>query len=111
MTTTDMPPTVATYFELMDGPDKTRVADVFTDDATVLDDGHTYRGRAEIKGWLSGPASEYTTTSTRLSVQRSGATTIVVILLEGNFPGGRVELRYEFRENTDGLLDALSITA
>lgn len=38
------------YFELMDGPDKTRVADVFTGDATVLDDGHTYRGRAEIAG-------------------------------------------------------------
>ncbi|MGB7235407.1 MAG: hypothetical protein WBD41_05415 [Rhodococcus sp. (in: high G+C Gram-positive bacteria)] len=37
MTTTDMPPTVATYYELMDGPDKTRVADVFTEDATVLD--------------------------------------------------------------------------
>lgn len=110
-TTTDLPPTVSTYYELMDGPDKSRVADVFAEDATVVDDGHTYRGRAEITGWLSGPASEYTTTSTRLSVQRSGTTTVVVILLEGDFPGGRVELRYEFLENADGLLDALSITA
>lgn len=111
MTTETLPPAVARYFELAEGSDKARTVDAFTDDATVVDDGHTYRGRDAILGWLTGPASEFTTTSTSLSVDRNGSTTVMTTLLEGNFPGGRVELRYEFHEGDDGRLDTLSITA
>lgn len=106
-----LPPTVARYFELKEGSNKALVIDVFTDDATVLDDGHTYHGRDAILGWLTGPASEYTTTSTLSNIRRSGSTTALVDLLEGNFPGGRVELRYEFRQLPNGLIASLSITA
>ncbi|MGA9871655.1 MAG: nuclear transport factor 2 family protein [Rhodococcus sp. (in: high G+C Gram-positive bacteria)] len=110
MTTETLSPIVARYFTLSDGPDRAQVVDVFTDDATVLDDGHTYRGREAILAWLTGPASEFTTTSTRLSLEQTDGVTVVVTLLEGNFPGGRVELRYEFHE-TDGRIGSLSITA
>lgn len=110
-TIAQLPPIVARYFELKEGSDTALVIDVFTDDATVLDDGHTSRGRDAILRWLTGPASEYTTTSTLSDVRRTGSTTELVDLLEGNFPGGRVELRYEFTESPDGLIAALSITA
>src|ERR1700712_4586216 len=111
MTTTELSPAVAAYFELMDGPDKTRVADLFTPDATVVDDGHTYRGRYAVRGWLTGQASEFVTTSTRLSAEQRGGTTTVVVLVEGNFPGGRVELRHELEQGPGGLLRALRISA
>lgn len=104
-------PIVARYFALKEGSDNALVVDAFTDDATVVDDGHTYRGRDAVLGWLTGPASEYTTTSTLSNVHRFGSTTTLVDLLEGNFPGGRVELRYEFIESPDGLIAELSITA
>lgn len=111
MTTTDLPAIVTDYFERMTATDKAPVVDVFSPDATVRDDGHTYRGRDEILAWLTGAASAYTTTSTRLSTRRDGATTVIRILLEGDFPGGRVELTYVFEVGADGTIDALSITA
>jgi ketosteroid isomerase-like protein len=111
MTRPDLSPAITEYFDLMDGPDKMRVAEVFTTDAVVVDDGHTYRGREAILGWLTGPASEYTTTSTWKSAEQSDTTAVVIILLEGDFPGGRVELRYEFEQEPDGLISTMSITA
>ena len=111
MTSSDLSPAITKYFDLMNGPDKTRVAEVFTTDAVVSDDGQAYHGREAILGWLAGPASEHTTTSTRLSAEQSGATALVVILLEGDFPGGRVVLRHEFEQGPAGLINALTIAA
>lgn len=110
-TTAQLPPIVARYFELKESSDKALPIEVFTDDATVLDDGHTYRGRDAILEWLTGPASAYTTTSTLSDVRRTGSTTKLIDLLEGNFPGGRIELTYRFTESPDGLIAALAITA
>ncbi|GAB2597600.1 nuclear transport factor 2 family protein [Microlunatus antarcticus] len=104
-------PAVTTYFALMEGPDKLRVIDVFTPDAVVVDDGRTYRGRDAVRTWLTGAASEFTTTSTRLSAEQAGTTATVVVLLEGDFPGGRVELTHTFELGPDGLVRALSISA
>lgn len=104
-------PTVTRYFELMDTDNRTDTIAVFASDAVVTDNGHTYRGHEEILGWLRGPASEFTTTSTQLSAQESDTTTTVVILLEGNFPGGRVELTYAFVHEPLGLINSLAISA
>ena len=68
---------VADYFNLMDGDDKAKVLDLFTADAVVVDNGHTYRGHNDLLGWLTGPASEFTTTSTWLSADQSGDTAVV----------------------------------
>lgn len=109
MTRADLSPHVAEYFTLMDGDDHSRVIEVFTVDAVVTDDGHTYRGRDEILGWLTGPASAFTTTSTWISAEQGATGAEVVILLEGDFPGGRVELHYRFTRGGDGLIKALDI--
>jgi ketosteroid isomerase-like protein len=103
-------PVITRYFDLMAGTDKAAVIDVFAPDAVVADDGRRYRGRAEILGWLTGAASEFTFTTTRVSAEQTGETTLVVNVLEGDFPGGRVELRYAFELTPDGLIRALSIT-
>ncbi|MCG2797667.1 MAG: nuclear transport factor 2 family protein [Cellulomonas sp.] len=110
MNNSNLSPMVTRYFELMASPDKTRTVEVFSTDATVIDDGHTYRGHDAILGWLSGPASEFTTTSTRLSAEQTGTRALVVVRLEGDFPGGRVDLSYTFDHDPDGLIDSLTIT-
>ena len=111
MTRQELSTHVAAYFDLMDGPDPARVIDVFTADAVVTDDGHTYRGHEDILGWLTGPASEFTTTSTWLSAVQHEDGADVVIILEGDFPGGRVELNYRFTKEPDGLITSLDIAA
>ena len=106
---TTLPPAVATYFDLMDQGRRPEVINLFTPDACVVDDGHTYVGLAEISGWLAGAASEYTTTSTRLTVESRPPLVSALVRVEGNFPGGRVDLVHEFRLDPAGSIAALRI--
>jgi hypothetical protein len=57
----------------------------------------------------AGGASEYTFTRTLVSAEAAGADTWTVLNhIEGNFPGGTVDLRYEFTL-ADGLITELVI--
>lgn len=74
----------------------------YAEDAVVVDEGNTYRGQAEIRAWLARSASEYTYTSTLISAQRVDDTHYVAVHhLEGNFPGGVVDLRFQFTLRDD----------
>ncbi|GAA4160556.1 hypothetical protein GCM10022286_16710 [Gryllotalpicola daejeonensis] len=111
MTNDTLAPAITTYFELGDSPDKSATIDVFTPDAVVEDDGRTYRGRDEILGWLTGAASEFSHTSTRVSAEQTGGAALVVNVIEGDFPGGRAELHYAFELAEDGRISSLRISA
>jgi ketosteroid isomerase-like protein len=81
----------------------------YTPDAAVTDEGRTYHGPQEIRGWLSRSASEYTYT-----IQLTRAAKIdeahydVVHHLEGDFPGRVVDLHFRFTLR-DGLIAGLVI--
>jgi ketosteroid isomerase-like protein len=109
-TLTDLPTAITEYFALLNGADKRATIDVFTPDAVVTDDGKTYRGLVEILDWLGTAASEYTVTTTRLSAESSGDTVTVTTRLEGNFPGGIVDLRNIFTLDGSGLISGVVIT-
>ena len=110
-TSTTLPTAVSDYFALSEGADRATTIRVFTADAHVTDDGHDYRGRDEILAWLNGPASEFETTSTRLSIETVDGTTTVMVRLTGNFPGGEVTLRFVFTVDDTGLVRRLTISA
>jgi hypothetical protein len=81
----------------------------FAEVARVVDDGRTYDGRAAVEAFLSSAASEYTFTRTRVSaVEIAPDHWIVENHLEGDFPGGQVDLAYEFRL-ANGLITHLTI--
>ncbi|MFL4475741.1 nuclear transport factor 2 family protein [Paeniglutamicibacter sp. MACA_103] len=111
MNSKDLFTSAATYFDLMEGSDKTQVVTVFTPDAKVFDDGRSYTGHNEILGWLTGPASEFTIISTCIASSRTEDVAVAIIRLEGNFPGSPVDLRHEFTRSTTGLISSLQITA
>ena len=78
-------------------------------DAVVVDDGRTHRGADEIAGWLQRGASEYSYSSTLTGVDgRDDAHWVVSQRLEGDFPGGVVDLRFRFTLR-DGLIEELTI--
>lgn len=110
-TPTTLPAAVSDYFTLSDGSDRAETIRVFSPDAHVTDDGHDYRGHDEILAWLTGPASEFETTSTRLSTETVDDVTTVTIRLTGNFPGGEVVLRFAFALDGSGLIRRLTISA
>ncbi|GAB3957687.1 hypothetical protein GCM10029978_000880 [Actinoallomurus acanthiterrae] len=68
----------------------------YTEDAIAVDEGHTYRGKREIRDWLAR-ASEYTYTTELVAAQRIDDDHYVAVQhLEGDFPGGVVDLRFRF---------------
>ena len=109
MNTHILPAAVETYFAVIDGDAREKAIDSFAADAHVTDDGSTYRGRDDVLSWLTGAASEWETTSTRLSVTTEGQVTTVATRIVGNFPGGQVDLRQEFVLDDEGLIQRLTI--
>jgi hypothetical protein len=75
---------------------------LYADDAVVTDDGKTYRGRDEIRDWLGRAASEFTCTTELIDTRQIDANTYVAANhLEGNFPGGTVDLQFTFTLEDD----------
>jgi hypothetical protein len=109
-TTTPTPPAVSRYLRAADAQDAQACADCFTPDGTVLDEGHTYRGRAEITGWRTSVASQWTYTSTVTGVEEPGpdGEYRMNVHLKGDFPGGEADLSFGFTVRDD-LIAALRI--
>jgi hypothetical protein len=94
---TRLPEAVRRYQDAHDRHDTDVALSAFAPDAAVFDDGKEFHGTDEIRTWLTTAASEYTFTRTLVSAAVvDDETWLVVNHLEGNFPGGVVELRYNF---------------
>jgi len=92
-----LPAAVRGFLADQAGDDHAATLAHFTDDATVVDDGKSFAGRDAILGWLSREANEFTFTSTILSTEKHDDSRFTVTNhLEGDFPGGTVDLRFQF---------------
>jgi hypothetical protein len=100
-------PTVVTrYLAAASAGDFAELADCFTANGAVTDEGHTYRGRAEIIGWRESVASQWTFTSTVTSAELvSEHEYSVAVHVVGDFPGGVVDLTYRFVLQDDLIAD------
>ena len=94
---TALPDVIARYQEAHDRRDTEAALDTFAVNAIVRDDGHEYRGTAEIRDWLSRASVEFTYTRTLITAGNLDANTwLVTNRVEGNFPGGVVDLQYRY---------------
>jgi hypothetical protein len=93
--TLDLPAPIAAYFTA-DKRDSEAVAQCFTDNATVKDEGHTYHGRAAIKQWKADTSAKYQYTSEPFACEQKDGKFVVTSRLTGNFPGSPVNLRFFF---------------
>jgi ketosteroid isomerase-like protein len=106
-----LPMAITSYLAAHQARDIDTAVSHYTDDATVVDEGNTYRGPEQIRDWLQRSASEYTYT-----IELTGAEQIdrdhyvATHHLEGNFPGGIVDLRFQFAL-CHGLIAQLTIEA
>ena len=105
----DLPDAVAKYQDAHDRGDVDDALATFASTATVTDDGHEYHGRDEIRDWLARASTEFTYTRTLTGAEAiDDDAWLVTNHLEGNFPGGVVDLRYRF-VLADGLIVELEI--
>ncbi|MFE7779170.1 nuclear transport factor 2 family protein [Streptomyces sp. NPDC057445] len=92
-----LPDVITRYLDAHREHDTVRAVTAFTGDATVVDDGRTYDGTEAIEEWLNRSSSEYTYTIGLTRAHRTDDTHFVATQhLEGDFPGGVVDLRYRF---------------
>ena len=91
----NLPEPVAAFFAAYS--DAEAAARCFTNSAVVEDDGRVHHGITEIKQWKSEILAKYTYTCEPVRVEQNDETTVVTCHLEGNFPGGIVDLRFFFR--------------
>src|ERR1044071_1435947 len=68
-----------------------------TEDVVFVDQGETVHGREDVHAFLRNAASQFEYTTEQIGAHRVDDTHWVVVLrLEGNFPGGVAELDYRF---------------
>lgn len=93
----DLPEVVTRFLRAHDAKDVATAVATFAPEATVTDDGRTYRGTAAIRGWLEQTSVQYTYTATLVGAERGGPGRYTAVQhLEGDFPGEQVDLRYCF---------------
>ncbi|MEV7323443.1 nuclear transport factor 2 family protein [Streptomyces sp. NPDC093970] len=104
-----LPEVVTRYLDAHRVRDTPGALAAFHPDATVTDDGRTYRGAAAIESWLTRAAGEYTYTSELTAALKADQDHYVATHhLEGDFPGGVVDLHYRFALR-DGRIETLVI--
>jgi ketosteroid isomerase-like protein len=96
-----LPPVISEYLAASDRGDAEAVVRCFAQDAVVVDEGRQWRGTAAIRRWRATVATAY-----QYTVQVTGAEARgeadgaerhdVHVHLEGNFPGGQVDLTDRF---------------
>ncbi|MGJ5180148.1 nuclear transport factor 2 family protein [Bradyrhizobium oligotrophicum] len=96
----DLPLPIVTYFT-KHGRSSAGIADLFVQDATVKDEGHTYTGTAAIAAWMDESSAKYDFTSRPVASETVDGAVVVTCHVTGNFPGSPVDLRYLFQIDGD----------
>lgn len=106
---TTVPDVIDRYYKASASGDLDTLLACFQPDAHVRDESHDYEGIAEIRGWRESVASRFTYTSEITRVEPASDQEYVVSThLEGDFPGGVVDLDQRFTL-VDGLISDLSV--
>ncbi|MEU9181753.1 nuclear transport factor 2 family protein [Streptomyces sp. NPDC048550] len=104
-----LPEVINRYLTAHRAHDTATAITAFTRGAAVTDDGNTYEGTEAIGEWLDRSATEFTYTIHLVGAQQTDATHYIATHhLEGDFPGGTIDLRYQFTLR-DGLIEHLVI--
>jgi hypothetical protein len=92
-----IPETVTTFFAVDARRDHDAILALFADDAVVVDERQTMNGHDAIRAWREGPVSKYSyTTEIVGGEQLTPDRYLVRGRLTGDFPGGTVDLGWDF---------------
>jgi ketosteroid isomerase-like protein len=104
----DVPAILDRYVAATNAHDPAALSTCFSPDAVVLDEGKTYRGRAEILGWKEDVTARYKISNTPLDYEWQGETLAARMRVEGTFPGSPTDLTY-LLEFKDGLISSFRV--
>jgi hypothetical protein len=104
-----LPAAIRRYLNSPRGRDAASLAeDLFAPDARVVDERIEHSGTDAIRDWLANAASQYTYTTTYTGqTAHAPQHWTVHAHLEGDFPGGQADLRFEFRLDGDRITELI----
>ncbi|MBZ9937261.1 nuclear transport factor 2 family protein [Mesorhizobium sp. BR1-1-16] len=94
--TITFPQPIADYYAADRDKDSDAVAQCFTEDATIVDERQTFRGREAIRQWNANASARFDYSVDPYALTEAGKTVRVTARVAGNFPGSPVDLRYVF---------------
>lgn len=101
-----VPEVITRYIAAQTTHDFDTLLTLFADDAVVIDEGRTRRGASEIRAWRENAATAYQYTTELRGVTASPEGKYLArVHLEGNFPGGTVDLSYHFTIDGDTICE------
>jgi hypothetical protein len=105
-----LPPVISRHFTAAEHGELDALVGCFTDDAAVTDEGRTWHGHTEIRRWRENVATAYEYTLEVVGAEPGGQARElewhrVFTHLEGNFPGGTVDLTYRFGLRDDRIAE------
>ena len=95
--TVKLPKPLSEYFTAANTDNADRVADCFTEDAVVRDEGRDIRGKGAVRAWAEETRRKYRFHAEVMAVEEAVDRTVVTAHLTGDFPGNPVDLRYRFK--------------
>lgn len=104
----ETPEAITRYFQAVNGRDLDAAPLLFTEQASVHDEGGSHAGRAEIRAWMAGTIRKYDFAAEPEGSERQGAETVVTARVSGTFPGSPIRLSFRFRL-ADSLIERLEI--
>jgi len=97
-----LPSTVRDFLAAHVVRDADTASSFLAEDAVVVDQGETFRGREAAHAFLRDAGSEFEYTTEQIGARRVDDTHwVVTVRLEGTFPGGVAELDYRFTLRDD----------
>jgi len=91
-----LPQSIETYFRAANAHDSQSLADCFTEEAVVHDEGKVYRGLAAIKEWNETTSKKYALTLEVISAKQENGETVVTAQASGNFEGSPAAIDFYF---------------
>jgi len=91
-----LPPAIDLYIKAENSGQVQALSECFAPNATVRDEGGTYKGLAAIKEWKAETKKKYNHTVAPLEIAHRDGKTILKARLAGDFPGSPVTLEFSF---------------
>ena len=92
----NLPTPIATYFAAKNAHDIDAMLAVFSDQASVHDEGRDMVGHYAIRDWMEETSRKYRVTVQPTAIDQPEAQSIVTAMVSGTFPGSPVQLRFRF---------------
>jgi hypothetical protein len=91
-----LPAPVERYVQTANSGTAEAASECFAPDATVYDEGQTYKGVAAIKNWIAAAKKKYGHTVAPLAFTEHGDESVLKARLAGSFPGSPVTVNCNF---------------